>query len=251
MDQSDKKAAWGYCKMCDTVHSITEGYARSYCYDLMDILDKEKRLDFDIPIKQANPLFTTDSLWGDLRGKMFGILDCIDTDGNHVQLKAFSCQHNGEWEVPGWAPPLVDSVAYLKRVREGAVTIKEIGTEMEKHKKGNKEWQSLKVKRKKFSQDLMIELHEMYELHNFNEKVVSLNEAFFENKGIPTGTGDCCAPKLLNWAAQKGLKPVGLAEFFYGRENSSGTKKHKQFYTACDIRCQPILGFLLCGADNV
>jgi tRNA pseudouridine32 synthase/23S rRNA pseudouridine746 synthase len=39
------------------------------------------------------------------------------------------------------------------------------------------------------------------------------DEAFL---GFPAGTGDCCAPKLLHEAALRGLKPVGLAEFWFG-----------------------------------
>lgn len=249
MDQSNNQSAWGYCKKCDTVHSIGEGNSRQYAYALMEQLEQEKRLDFDKPPEEANILYSTDSLWGELRGKMFGVLECCTENGATILLKAFSCQHNGEWEVPGWAPPLVDPVHYLTRVREGAVEIKAIGEAMKEHIKGDKEWQKLKARRKAFSQELMIELHDMYTLHNFNGETATLRQAFCEDKGIPTGTGDCCAPKLLNWAAQLGLKPLGLSEFYWGRENKSGSKQHKEFYTACDIRCQPILGFLLCGAD--
>ncbi len=243
-------SAFGYCKKCGTTHTLGEGNARAHCYELMEKLEQEQRLDFDVPMWDANPHFSTDSLWGTLRGQMFGILECLNDLGEAVILKAFSCQHDGEWEVPGWAPPLVDSDLYMKRVREGAVEIKQQSEHMLQFEKGNKEWQALKAKRKAYSQKLMIELHNMYTLHNFAGETSSLQDAFCEDKGIPTGTGDCCAPKLLNWAALLGLKPVGLAEFFWGRENSSGSKQHKEFYTACDIRCQPILGFLLCGADN-
>lgn len=241
--------AFGYCQKCQKVHTIGEGNARMYADELMAELERHKRLDFEVPPEVANPHFSTDCLWGELRGQMFGLLECRNEQGETVVLKAFSCQHDGEWEVPGWAPPLVDSEAYMTRVRHGAVTIKEMGILMDRHPKGGKEWQKLKAERKAFSQKLMIELHTMYELHNFCGETATLEEAFCEEKGIPTGTGDCCAPKLLNWAAIQGLTPVGLVEFFWGKENSSGTKQHMQFYTACDIRCQPILGFLLCGAN--
>jgi tRNA pseudouridine32 synthase/23S rRNA pseudouridine746 synthase len=61
------------------------------------------------------------------------------------------------------------------------------------------------------------------------------------------GVGECCAPKLLNYAALNGLKPLGLSEFYWGKENKSGTRKHGEFYPACAEKCQPILGFMLCG----
>ena len=62
---------------------------------------------------------------------------------------------------------------------------------------------------------------------------------------IPTGTGDCCAPKLLHYAASHGLKPLALAEFWWGE--SSQDKVQGEFYGACVERCQPLMGFLLSG----
>jgi hypothetical protein len=92
-------------------------------------------------------------------------------------------------------------------------------------------------------------IHELYLLHNFRGEKVGIHTAFCEDRGIPTGTGDCCGPKLLNYAAQHKLKPLGLSEFYYGKENKSGTKEHKKFYPCCKEKCQPILGFMLCGLE--
>lgn len=80
---------------------------------------------------------------------------------------------------------------------------------------------------------------------------MGIEEAFCEDKGIPTGTGDCCAPKLLNYAARNRLKPIGISEFFFGRENKSETRKHGEFYPSCKIKCEPILGFMLCGLEDM
>ncbi|MFM7425809.1 MAG: RluA family pseudouridine synthase, partial [Elainella sp.] len=63
--------------------------------------------------------------------------------------------------------------------------------------------------------------------------------------GLPTGTGDCCAPKLLHWAALNGWKPLTLAEFWWGRPEPG--RIVGEFYAACEERCQPLLGFLLSG----
>ncbi|MFZ1986822.1 MAG: hypothetical protein WAU91_20595, partial [Desulfatitalea sp.] len=62
--------------------------------------------------------------------------------------------------------------------------------------------------------------------------------------------GDCCAPKLLNAAAKQKLAPKSLAEIFWGRTNRSGTRQQGIFYTACPEKCQPILGFMLCGIER-
>ena len=63
--------------------------------------------------------------------------------------------------------------------------------------------------------------------------------------GIPTGTGDCCAPKLLHYAATQQLKPIAMAEFWWGEH--SADKYQGEFYGACAERCQPLMGFMLSG----
>ena len=77
---------------------------------------------------------------------------------------------------------------------------------------------------------------------------MTLHEAFIESKGIPTGTGDCCAPKLLNFAAQNNLRPLGISEFFWGRENKSGNII-TPFSILLQRKCRPILG--LCCVDSI
>jgi hypothetical protein len=180
---------------------------------------------------------------------MFGVLVGTDKYKNRVTLKAFSGQHNGEWSCTGWAEPLVDSVKYLERCRKVGEAIKSKSSIINSLDKNSREYLELKQERKKLSQDLMIELHDMYRLNNFLGETTSLREAFIGD-GIPTGTGDCAAPKLLNEAAKRGITPTGLVEFYWGRENRSKTKFHKQFYGACENKCQPILGYLLCGIKN-
>ncbi len=64
---------------------------------------------------------------------------------------------------------------------------------------------------------------------------------------MPTGTGDCCAPKLLHYAAIQGLKPVAMAEFWWGPVSADRDKVQGNFYGACAERCQPLMGFLLSG----
>ncbi|MBV5332457.1 hypothetical protein JZU54_02575, partial [bacterium] len=76
----------------------------------------------------------------------------------------------------------------------------------------------------------MRDIHGLYTLTNFHGEGRPLAEAFAGSGGIPTGTGDCCAPKLFNQAVQEHLTPVAMAEFYWGRENSSRTRQHGQFY---------------------
>jgi len=50
----------------------------------------------------------TDYLYGEARGKMFGVLVCKAPDGATETLKAFSGQYNGQWELKAGLPPLFD-----------------------------------------------------------------------------------------------------------------------------------------------
>jgi len=105
----------------------------------------------------------------------------------------------------------------------------------------------LKQHRKGLSQQLQAHMHEVYRLTNFAGDSMTLQD--LHPQGLPTGTGDCAAPKLLHYAATHGLQPLGMAEFWWG--TAQGDKQAGQFYGACRDRCQPIMGFLLSGATIV
>ncbi|MEG4391194.1 pseudouridine synthase [Microcoleus sp. BROC3] len=103
---------------------------------------------------------------------------------------------------------------------------------------------ALKQRRKELSRELQTQMHAAYTLVNFLGKSRSLSSLMPTNS-IPTGTGDCCAPKLLHYAAVNNLKPLAMAEFWWGPP--SGDKMQGEFYGACGDRCQPLMGFLLSG----
>ncbi len=102
----------------------------------------------------------------------------------------------------------------------------------------------LKQQRKTLSRQLQAQMHAAYSLTNFSGQSLSLQQ-LMPGGSMPTGTGDCCAPKLLHYAATQGLKPLAMAEFWWGE--SSGDKVQGEFYEACAERCQPLMGFLLSG----
>jgi tRNA pseudouridine32 synthase/23S rRNA pseudouridine746 synthase len=104
----------------------------------------------------------------------------------------------------------------------------------------------LKGRRKELSRQLQTQMHAAYSLMNFAGMSQSLQQLM--PGGLPTGTGDCCAPKLLHYAATQGLKPLAMAEFWWGL--SSGDKIPGEFYGACAERCQPLMGFLLSGLQS-
>ena len=102
----------------------------------------------------------------------------------------------------------------------------------------------LKQQRKQLSRQLQTEMHAAYSLTNFQGQSLSLQQLL--PRGTPTGTGECCAPKLLHYAATHQLKPLAMAEFWWGN-SPVDDKRQGEFYGACLERCQPLMGFLLSG----
>ena len=84
-------------------------------------------------------------------------------------------------------------------------------------------------------------------LNQFGERK-SIGEIF--NNNPPAGAGECAAPKLLHYAFENQLKPIAMAEFWWGQSPKSEIRKHKQFYPACKSKCEPILlSHMLKGLD--
>lgn len=65
-------------------------------------------------------------------------------------------------------------------------------------------------------------------------------------RGLPPGgTGECCAPRLLQYALAQGLKPLQLAEFWYGASPRTLNRHHASFYPSCIEKCSPLLRYQL------
>ncbi len=97
----------------------------------------------------------------------------------------------------------------------------------------------LKEERRQKSGALQQKLFAEYSfLNQFGERK-SIGEIF--NNNPPAGAGECAAPKLLHYAFEHNLKPIAMAEFWWGQSPKSEIRKHKQFYPACKSKCEPIL----------
>jgi tRNA pseudouridine32 synthase/23S rRNA pseudouridine746 synthase len=73
--------------------------------------------------------------------------------------------------------------------------------------------------------------------------------ALFAPHVPPGGAGDCAAPKLLAAAYRAGLRPLALAELWWGAPPVTGGRHAGHFYPACRGKCGPILGHMLGGLD--
>jgi tRNA pseudouridine32 synthase/23S rRNA pseudouridine746 synthase len=69
----------------------------------------------------------------------------------------------------------------------------------------------------------------------------------FVGQGIAGGTAGCAVPKLLEAANVARLRPLALAEAWWGPTLNG--RHHGDIQPPCERKCQPILGHLLCGRD--
>lgn len=121
----------------------------------------------------------------------------------------------------------------------------------EKYLSPSNQLNTLKQERKSKSNALQLILFDQYNFLNISGERRNVID-IFRNRVIdvpPSGTGDCAAPKMLQYAFANGLTPVAMAEFWWGRSPNSEIRKHGNFYPACKGKCEPILGHMLQGMN--
>ncbi len=109
---------------------------------------------------------------------------------------------------------------------------------------------ALKEQRKALSTDLQQRIFTQYRFLNALGAQKNLMDLFDQMPHPPpAGAGDCAAPKLINYAFQHQLTPIAMAEFWWGAPPKSEIRQHKNYYPACQGKCQPILSHMLEGLD--
>lgn len=110
---------------------------------------------------------------------------------------------------------------------------------------------ALRQRRRSMSDELQRWLFMQYRMLNARGEERNLIDIFSTTThGIPpAGAGDCCAPKLLQYAYSHGLQPVCMAEFWWGESPRQEIRHHLSYYPACRSKCLPILTHMLQGLD--
>ena len=103
--------------------------------------------------------------------------------------------------------------------------------------------------RRVVSQETMRIIWNSYRLTNFAGETTTLR-ALFPGGDPPSGAADCAAPKLLHAARAMQLRPLALAEFWWGAPPPGGGRVEGTFFPACREKCGPVLPFLLRGVDT-
>jgi tRNA pseudouridine32 synthase/23S rRNA pseudouridine746 synthase len=98
------------------------------------------------------------------------------------------------------------------------------------------------------SRALWDRLHDTYPITSARGERTSLR-ALFGAEPPPGGAGDCVAPKLLGAAYRAGLRPIALAEVWWGAPPFTGGRHAGVFYPSCRGKCGAILPHMLDGLD--
>lgn len=197
-------------------------------------------------------------------GKMFGVLVVRTRDGLFF-LKAFSGILEGSYHHEGFVPPVLDlqdENGYFRKEESGISALNERIRLMDD---GDvTEIGRLREERKRRSQNLQNWVFEHFEMMNsrgekknlleiFRDRKAPLTEEQYRNKeksvvGVPPGgAGECCAPKLLQFAYANGYTPVCMAEFWMGASPKDVIRVEGDYYPSCNSKCKPILEHMLEG----
>ncbi len=185
-------------------------------------------------------------------GIMLGALVATDAAGNEVVLKAASGFSRAL--VPQiddqaiYVPPLVSPVQIADAVAANDDAIHALTARIDALSDAGDmaEKNALIAERLALTQESVAKVYALYAFHCADGSVRSLRDICAERFGgkfPPTGTGDCCAPKLLDYAFSHGLTPRSMCEVFYGRNTPHKTNGSR--YAPCDDRCGIILPAML------
>ena len=109
---------------------------------------------------------------------------------------------------------------------------------------------AMRARRKAMSEALQERIFRLFVVSNARGERRDLVEVFKPLGTLPpAGAGECCAPRLLNYAFVNHLLPVCMAEFWWGASPVGEVRHHGHFYPACRSKCKPILDFMLQGLD--
>ena len=161
-------------------------------------------------------------------GKMMGVL--ITDKG---PLYAFSGLAGGKAIVDGFVPPVFDLTQGFYKQREKEISLMPAGPGKSAASSELQEW-----------------IFNQYRVRNALGEELSVKEVFALRGLVPPGgTGDCAAPKLLNYAFRNGFKPLAMGEFWYGASPEKEVRQQGRFYPSCTGKCGPLLTWMMRGLD--
>ena len=190
------------------------------------------------------------------RGKMFGVLVVNNPsprspegeshkaepkvsprgDLEGVALWAFSGLLDGSNTQEGFVPPVFDLQKENEYFQQEDAIISQMPDGEEKSNR---------------SRALQLWLFRQFNFLNAHGQSMNLCDIFDKEtcRIPPSGAGECCAPKLLQFAYQHHLHPVCMAEFWLGASPKGEIRYDGEYYPACQSKCKPILRHMLQGLE--
>ena len=192
-------------------------------------------------------------------GKMFGVLVVEGGGGRPLFfLAAYSGLLAGRNDWSWFVPPVFDAQQPDGHYKQTEHVISALNVVIDTLEPDERLSIELRERRKHMSEDLQRWLFQQYRMLNAHGEERDLIDIWHDYHSVkvrqrfpypPGGAGDCCAPKLLQYAYQQGLKPVCMAEFWIGRSPRAEVRLDGHFYPACRGKCLPILTWMLKGLD--
>ncbi|MFT6857330.1 MAG: tRNA pseudouridine32 synthase/23S rRNA pseudouridine746 synthase [Cyclobacteriaceae bacterium] len=180
------------------------------------------------------------------KGKMFGILVVRKSDQSYGYLGTVSGKIPSNAASSRFVPSTFDDAVDDFFINRGMTELTEIGSSISKSD-NDAEITLMKEKRKQKSLAIQQQLFENYRFLNLLGVEKNVLEIFQQSShgNPPSAAGECTAPKLLHYAFKHHLKPIALAEFWWGNPAKNKERAHKIFYPACKNKCRPILEYML------
>ena len=186
------------------------------------------------------------------QGKMFGVLVVKSPTGEVGYLAAFSGNLTGSNHHDYFVPPVYDLLNPDGYFKEEEARISAINVMLNHTNDNNQEIiEALKEERKQRSIALQQWIFEQFRLRNARGEEQDIYSIFTQtaHRNPPAGTGECAAPKLLQYAYLNNLQPLAMAEFWWGDSPKGEIRRHGHYYPACRHKCEPILNFMLQGLE--
>lgn len=226
---------------------FNQNEANFYCKELISQIENKnivlKQVTSLSKERENNGLMIGSLVCKEKKSNKKKVLFCVSGISRQIEIKKSS--FNFDYEI---VPPIVSNEKINSALQKND---KEIHILTEKINAGEKE---LISQRTKLTDESLKNVFSLYNFTRFDGKSISLNK-IIENhneKLPPTGTGDCCAPKLLSYAFSKNLQPLSMDEVFYGKNTKN--KENLKSYPPCDERCgfilPSILGLEIIYADD-
>lgn len=177
---------------------------------------------------------------------MFGVLVVRTQGGEMGFLSAFSGTLDTQVIHDYFVPPVYNLMNPTCRFQIEQKEISEINHRIAEGEMPERDRIELKTIRKQKSRDLQQWIFQQFRFRNARGEEADLNDLFIP-KIPPSGAGECCAPRLLQYAYLHQLEPLCMAEWWRGESPKGEVRVEGQYYAACRSKCHPILKHMLGG----